>query len=72
MGIDVNTLIFPWLPMAVFYGGFYLVFVVPPLFLLRARVLDDTTRAVWALAMISVPIVGVLAFLILQPGQRKG
>jgi len=34
--------------------------------------LDETTRALWALAIISVPIMGVIAFVILQPGQREG
>ena len=44
---------------------------MPPLFLLRARALDETTRALWALAIISVPIMGAIAFVILQPGQRE-
>jgi hypothetical protein len=61
-----------WTPMFLFYGLFYLVFVVPPLFLLRARALDETTRALWALAIITVPIMGAIAFVILQPGQREG
>ena len=51
---------------------FYLVFVVPPLFLLRQRALDETPRAIWALAIISVPIIGAVAFVILQPGSREG
>jgi hypothetical protein len=46
--------------------------VLPPLFFLRARALDETTRALWALAIISVPIMGAIAFVILQPGQLEG
>ena len=42
------------MPLGILYV-FYLVFVIPPLFFLRARVLDDTTRAIWALAIISAP-----------------
>jgi hypothetical protein len=39
--------------------------------LLRQRALDETPRAIWALAIISVPIVGAIAFVILQPGRRE-
>jgi hypothetical protein len=65
----------PWSPMLFAlmpFGIFYLLFVVPPLFFLRARVLDDVTRAIWALAIISVPIMGAIAFVIIQPGQGEG
>ena len=61
-------MLFAWMPI----GIFYLVFVVPPLFFLRARGLDETTRAIWALAIISTPIMGAIAFVILQPGQGEG
>ena len=67
-----TAMLYAWMPMGILYLLFYLVFVVPPLFLLRARALDETTRALWALAIISVPIMGVIAFVILQPGQREG
>jgi len=63
------AMLLAWMPLGIFYLGFYLLFVVPPLFLLRARPLDETTRAIWALAIISVPIVGAVAFVILQPGR---
>jgi hypothetical protein len=59
------------MPIGILYLLFFLVFVVPPLFFLRARVLDDVTRAIWALAIISVPIMGAIAFVIIQPGQRE-
>ena len=58
--------------MGILYLLFYLIFVVPPLFLLRQRALDETPRAIWALAIISAPIIGAVAFVILQPGSREG
>ena len=61
-----------WMPMGILYLLFYLIFVVPPLFLLRQRALDETPRAIWALAIISAPIIGAVAFVILQPGRRDG
>ncbi len=48
------------------------LFVVPPLFLLRGRRLDETAQAIWALAIICIPIVGAVAFVILQPGRQDG
>ena len=63
---------YAWMPMGILYLLFYLVFVVPPLFLLRQRALDETPRAIWALAIISAPIIGAVAFVILQPGSREG
>ena len=66
-----TAMLYAWMPWYSLYGLFYLVFVVPPLFFLRARPLDETTRALWALAIISVPIMGAVAFVILQPGQRE-
>lgn len=49
----------------------YLLFAVPALYYLRARYLDDTARAMWALLIIAVPIMGVVAFATLQPGVRR-
>ena len=67
-----SAMMLAWMPMGILYLAFYLVFVVPPLFLLRGRPLDETTQAIWALAIISVPIVGAVAFVILQPGRQDG
>ena len=61
-----HAMMLAWMP----FGILYLLFVIPPLFFLRARVLDDTTRAIWALAIISAPVIGAIAFVIIQPGQR--
>lgn len=63
------AMLYAWMPMGFLYVAFYLVFVLPPLLLLRGRRLDPTTQAIWALAIISVPIVGAVAFVILQPGR---
>jgi hypothetical protein len=67
-----TAMLLAWMPWCFMYGVFYLVFVVPPLFFVRARALDETTRALWALAIISVPIMGAIAFVILRPGQGEG
>jgi hypothetical protein len=67
-----TAMMYAWMPMGILYLGFYLVFVVPPLFLLRGRRLEQTAQAIWALAIISVPIVGAVAFVILQPGRQDG
>ena len=67
----------PWTPCCLrghrvlAYGVYYLVFVIPALFFLRGRALDDTSRAMWALAIILAPIIGAIAFVILQPGQGE-
>jgi uncharacterized membrane protein YhaH (DUF805 family) len=61
-----SAFLLAWMP----FGILYLLFTVPPLFLLRQRALDETTRAIWALAIISVPVIGAIAFVILQPGQH--
>jgi hypothetical protein len=39
------------------------------LFGLRGRNLDQTTQALWALLIVSVPILGALAFWIVRPGE---
>jgi hypothetical protein len=62
------VMMYAWMPM----GIFHLLFVIPPLFLLRRRPLDEISQAIWALAIISVPIIGAVAFVILQPGRREG
>ena len=60
-----------WAPWYLAYGVYYLAFCIPALFVLRGRVLDDTTRAVWALAIVLAPIMGALA-LVIMPGPREG
>ena len=46
----------------------YLLFAVPALYTLRRREIDDTAQAVWALAIIAVPVMGAVAFAMLRPG----
>jgi uncharacterized membrane protein YhaH (DUF805 family) len=65
-------MLFAWAPWYLAYGVYYLAFCIPALFFLRARALDDTSRAVWALAIILAPMMGAIAFVILQPGRREG
>ena len=48
----------------------YLICVIPALRELKGRPLDDTTKAVWVLGIIAIPIMGALAFWIMQPGER--
>jgi len=74
MGVTSPWMVYAyaWMPMGILYLLFYLIFVVPPLFLLRQRPLEETPRAIWALAIISAPIIGAVAFVILQPGSREG
>ena len=48
----------------------YLAFTLPALFHLRRRHLDETSRAVWSLAIVAVPIMGPVAFATMNPGAR--
>ncbi len=60
------------LVVVLFYGvplSVYLICVIPALRELKARSMDETSRAVWALAIIAIPIMGALAFWIMQPGE---
>jgi hypothetical protein len=59
-------------PGLFYYGFIYLMFAVPALFFLRSRVLDETARAVWALLIVTIPIMGCVAFAVLQPGRGEG
>lgn len=58
-------------PGLLFYGVVYLMFAIPGLFFLRARALDETAKAVWALAIVTIPIMGCIAFAVLQPGRTE-
>lgn len=65
VGTPWMSLFLAWLPWTIYY----LLFTIPALFFLRQRVMEDTARAVWALAIVSVPIMGVVAFAVIQPGR---
>ena len=71
-GSPWTPMLFAWAPWYLAYGVYYLAFCIPALFVLRGRVLDDTTRAVWALAIVLAPIMGALALVIIPPGPREG
>jgi hypothetical protein len=49
------------------HGG---LLTVPCLFALRQRPLDEGSRALWALVIVSAPMMGALAFVLLRPGTR--
>lgn len=53
----------PWI-------AYHLCFTVPALFFLRQRTLDPTDQAIWTLIVVSVPVVGLMAFVVLQPGRE--
>jgi hypothetical protein len=65
-----------FLIMLSFYGLpllIYLAFAVPALYYLRERDLDDAARAVWALAIVAVPVMGAIAFaVVVGPSARQG
>ena len=48
----------------------YLMCAIPALRELKGRGLDETSRAVWALAIVGIPVMGALAFWIMQPGEE--
>jgi len=49
----------------------YLVFKLPALCYLRRRDADETSRAVWALTIVAVPVMGAVAFVVMQPGGHR-
>lgn len=60
------TYLFMWGPFLLFY----LAFAVPCLLALRTRALDEASTALWALVIVSAPVMGPLAFVLLRPGAR--
>lgn len=38
---------------------------------LRERALPETARALWAVFIVIVPLLGALAFLIVRPGNKR-
>jgi hypothetical protein len=49
----------------------YLAFALPSLYYLRRRDLDETSRAVWSLIVVAVPVMGAVAFAAMRPGMRQ-
>ncbi len=58
--------LFWWSPFLLFY----VAFAVPCLLALRTRALDEASKALWALVIVSAPVMGALAFVLLRPGTR--
>jgi hypothetical protein len=50
--------------------GGWLLAVVYTLLHLRRQELDDTARAIWVAIILLIPVIGALAYLIVQPGRR--
>lgn len=48
----------------------YVAFAGPALWALRSRDLDERARALWALLIVVVPVMGAMAFAIVAPGVR--
>jgi hypothetical protein len=48
----------------------YLAFALPALYYLKERNLDDMARAVWALVIVGVPVMGAVAFALVKPGRK--
>lgn len=49
----------------------YLGFALPALYYLRNCEMDETSRAVWSLTVIAVPVMGAVAFAAMRPGGRS-
>jgi len=49
----------------------YAVFVVPALIYLSRRRLDQVSQAMWALIVVSVPIMGAVALVLVSPGEPR-
>jgi hypothetical protein len=63
-----QNIIAPYLGFNLVAIALYLLFAIPALMFLRNRMLDDTTKAVWVVAIVVTPVMGAVAFAILQPG----
>ena len=50
----------------------YVVFAVPALVWLSRRRLDQVSQAVWALIVVSIPIMGPVALVLVSPGEPRG
>ncbi len=61
-GFPVGPLLFQLFNILLFIG--WIFFTVLALFALRKRQLTDTARALWAIFVVVVPILGALAFAI--------
>ena len=49
----------------------YFAFALPALYFLRQRQVDDVSRAIWALTIVAVPVMGAVAFAAMGPGAER-
>lgn len=66
LGINVENLIIQLIVI-----GIWPILVLWTLFNLRRARLAEMSKAVWAILIIVVPILGALAFLIVKPGKEN-
>jgi hypothetical protein len=67
VGLNWGYLLVQLFILILLAGWFILAIVV--LFQLRRRKLPETARAIWAVVILVVPIVGAVAFWIVRPGR---
>ncbi|MFO7741758.1 MAG: PLDc N-terminal domain-containing protein [Anaerolineae bacterium] len=68
--LDVATRLFQVLNLLILAGWLAMAFAA--LIRLRGRQLDDVARVLWAILIVVVPLLGALAFFIVQPGAAEG
>ena len=49
----------------------YALFAIPALVWLSRRRIDQLTQAVWALVVVSIPIMGAIALVLVRPGELR-
>lgn len=67
--LDVATRLFQVLNLLILAGWLAMAFAA--LIRLRGRQLDDVARVLWAILIVVVPLLGALAFFIVQPGAAE-
>jgi hypothetical protein len=62
-----------YLPIILFYIMIILAWLIPMVIALRRlrkRTLDETAKAVWVLVIVAIPVVGPLAFLMVNSSKQ--
>lgn len=68
--LDLTTQLLQVLNLLILAGWLAVIFAA--LIGLRRRQLDDVARVVWVVLIVAVPLLGALAFFIVQPGAAEG
>jgi hypothetical protein len=63
--INISYLLVTFLNVGLIIG--WPVMSLIGLFMLRRRILPPTTKAIWALIVTGIPILGFISFIIIQP-----